>query len=125
MSTTLEPTLEKTQKKGVPAFPRPAQPAYIIKNDAEAITIAEQLAADFAKGSAEPDNTRPCPIKELDTFSKSGFWPNNFPKKFGEPKFSTPILAKVVKIISPPAPPMGQIWLYPRPAAPWAKSAAS
>src|SRR5258708_19466162 len=109
MSTTLEPTLEKTQKKGVPAFPRPAQPAYIIKNDAEAIAIAEQLAADFAKGSAERDYTRTWPIKELDAFSQSGLWSINVPKKFGGPEVSYAILAKVVEIISAADSSIGQI----------------
>jgi alkylation response protein AidB-like acyl-CoA dehydrogenase len=109
MSTTLEPTLEKTQKKGVPAFPRPAQPAYIIKNDAEAITIAEQLAADFAKGSAERDYTRTWPIKELDAFSQSGLWSINVPKNFGGPEISYATLAKVVEIISAADSSIGQI----------------
>jgi hypothetical protein len=90
MSTTLETTREsKTSSKGVPALPRPTQPAYIIKNDAEAITIAEQLAGDFAKGSAERDHARTWPIKELDAFSQSGLWSINVPKKFGGPEVSS------------------------------------
>jgi SfnB family sulfur acquisition oxidoreductase len=109
MSTTLEPTREKTQKKGVPAFPRPAQPAYIIKNDAEAIAIAEQLAVDFAKGSAERDYTRTWPIKELDAFSQSGLWSINVPKKYGGPEVSYATLAKVVEIISAADSSIGQI----------------
>jgi SfnB family sulfur acquisition oxidoreductase len=110
MSTTLETTREnKTQKKGVPAFPRPAQPAYIIKNDAEAITVAEQLAADFAKDSAERDYTRTWPIKELDAFSQSGLWSINVPKKFGGPEVSYATLAKVVEIISAADSSIGQI----------------
>jgi SfnB family sulfur acquisition oxidoreductase len=109
MSTTLEPTREKTQKKGVPACPRPAQPAHIIKNDAEAITIAEQLAADFAKGSAERDYTRTWPIKELDAFSQSGLWSINVPKKYGGPEVSYATLAKVVEIISAADSSIGQI----------------
>ncbi len=109
MSTTLEPTREKTQKKGVPAFPRPAQPAYIIKNDAEAIAIAQQLAVDFAQGSAERDYTRTWPIKELDAFSQSGLWSINVPKKYGGPEVSYSTLAKVVEIISAADSSIGQI----------------
>jgi SfnB family sulfur acquisition oxidoreductase len=110
MSTTLETTRQtKTQKKGVPAFPRPAQTAHIIKNDAEAITVAEQLATDFAKGSAERDQTRTWPIKELDAFSQSGLWSINVPKRFGGPEVSYATLAKVVEIISAADSSIGQI----------------
>src|SRR5580704_372633 len=50
MSITLETNHEtKPQAKGVPAVPRPTEPAHIIKSDAEAIRVAEQLAGDFVK----------------------------------------------------------------------------
>jgi len=110
MSTTLETARQnQTQKKGVPAFPRPAQPAHTIKNDAEAITVAEQLAADFAKEAAERDRTRTWPIKELDAFSQSGLWSINVPKKYGGPEVSYATLAKVVEIISAADSSIGQI----------------
>src|ERR1700722_12309191 len=110
MSTTLETTRQnQTQKQGVPAFPRPTQPAYVIENDAEAISIAEQLAKDFAQGSAERDQTRTWPIEELDAFSQSGLWSINVPKRFGGPEVSYAILAKVVEIISAADSSIGQI----------------
>jgi SfnB family sulfur acquisition oxidoreductase len=110
MSTTLETARQnQTQKKGVPAFPRPAQPAHTIKNDAEAITVAEQLAADFSKEAAERDRTRTWPIKELDAFSQSGLWSINVPKKYGGPEVSYATLAKVVEIISAADSSIGQI----------------
>src|ERR1700683_1783710 len=110
MSTTLETARQnQTRKKGVPGFPRPAQPAHTIKNDAEAITVAEQLAADFAKEAAERDRTRTWPIKELDAFSQSGLWSINVPKKYGGPEVSYATLAKVVEIISAADSSIGQI----------------
>jgi SfnB family sulfur acquisition oxidoreductase len=110
MTTVLETnTKNKAPAKGVPAVSRPTQLAYIIKNDAEAITIAEQLAADFAKGSAERDHTRTWPIKELDAFSQSGLWSINVPKKFGGPEVSYATLAKVVEIVSAADSSIGQI----------------
>jgi SfnB family sulfur acquisition oxidoreductase len=110
MSTTLETNSRtKTQAKGVPPVPRPAEPAHIIKSGAEAIHVAEQLAADFAKGSAERDQERIWPIQELDAFSQSGLWSLNVPKKFGGPEVSYATLAKVVEIISAADSSIGQI----------------
>jgi SfnB family sulfur acquisition oxidoreductase len=101
MSITLENHRgNKTHAKGVPGVPRPKQPAHIIKTDSEAIAVAEQLAQDFVKGSAERDQARTWPIKELDAFSQSGLWSINIPKRFGGPEVSYATLAKVVEVIS-------------------------
>lgn len=56
----------KTDKAvaSVPAVPRPAEPAHIIKDDAEAIAIAHRLAGEFAKGSSRRDRERIWPIEE-------------------------------------------------------------
>jgi SfnB family sulfur acquisition oxidoreductase len=93
----------------IPIIERPAQPAHIISSDAEAIAIAEQLAAEFVRGAAQRDAERRRPIKELEAFSQSGLWTINIPKKFGGPELSYATLSKVIEIISAADSSLGQI----------------
>jgi SfnB family sulfur acquisition oxidoreductase len=100
---------KNTSIVGVPAVERPAQPAHIVKSDAEAIAGAHTLAAEFVKGSAQRDRERIWPQAELDAFSQSGLWSINVPKEFGGPEVSYATLAKVVEIISEADSSIGQI----------------
>ncbi|AUX78552.1 SfnB family sulfur acquisition oxidoreductase [Sinorhizobium fredii] len=95
--------------RGVPAVPRPSEPAHVIKSDAEAIEVAKKLAAEFAPGSAARDRDRIWPVRELDAFSQSGLWSINVPKKFGGPEVSYATLAKVIEIISAADSSIGQV----------------
>ncbi|PYE43495.1 SfnB family sulfur acquisition oxidoreductase [Rhizobium sp. PP-F2F-G20b] len=95
--------------KAVPPVPRPSEPAHIISTDAEAITIAKRLAADFVKEAALRDRERIWPVKELDAFSQSGLWSINVPKAFGGPELSYATLARVIEIISAADPSIGQV----------------
>jgi SfnB family sulfur acquisition oxidoreductase len=106
---TLSPVNTDNAAKAVPAFPRPTAAAHIIKDDAEAITIAKALAAEFVKGSARRDRERIWPVAELDAFSQSGLWSINVPKAFGGPELSYVTLAKVIEVISAADPSIGQI----------------
>ncbi|MGO4567540.1 SfnB family sulfur acquisition oxidoreductase [Rhizobium sp. 2YAF20] len=106
---TLSPVNTDNAVKAVPAFPRPTAAAHIIKDDAEAITIAKTLAAEFVQGSARRDRERIWPVAELDAFSQSGLWSINVPKAFGGPDLSYVTLAKVIEIISAADPSIGQI----------------
>ncbi|MFM9858370.1 SfnB family sulfur acquisition oxidoreductase [Pseudoxanthobacter sp. M-2] len=94
---------------GVPGVPRPRTPAHVIRDDAEAIAVAETLAADFAVGASERDRNRRLPLAELDAFSQSGLWSINVPKRFGGPEVSYVTLARVIAIISAADPSIGQI----------------
>ena len=94
---------------GVPGVPRPRTPAHVIRDDAEAIAVAETLAADFAVGASERDRHRRLPLAELDAFSQSGLWSINVPKRFGGPEVSYVTLARVIAIISAADPSIGQI----------------
>ncbi|OAP38266.1 SfnB family sulfur acquisition oxidoreductase [Sinorhizobium glycinis] len=94
---------------GVPAVPRPSEPAHVIRSDSEAIEVAKKLAAEFAPGSAARDRERIWPVQELDAFSQSGLWSINVPKKFGGPEVSYATLAKVIEIISAADSSIGQI----------------
>ncbi|TGP54168.1 SfnB family sulfur acquisition oxidoreductase [bacterium M00.F.Ca.ET.230.01.1.1] len=101
----------KTDKAAaaVPPVARPAEPAHIIKNDAEAIAVAQRLAAEFVKDSSKRDRDRVWPVAELDQFSQSGLWSINVPKAFGGPEVSYATLAKVIEIISAADSSIGQI----------------
>ncbi|MER9652847.1 SfnB family sulfur acquisition oxidoreductase [Mesorhizobium sp. M0152] len=93
----------------VPPVARPAAPAHIIRDDAEAIAIAHALAAEFVKGSSQRDRERIWPVAELDAFSQSGLWSINVPKAFGGPGLSYVTLAKVIEIISAADSSIGQV----------------
>ncbi len=95
--------------RGVPAVPRPPEPAHIIRDDAEAIAVAKRLAASFEKDAAIRDRDRIWPVAELDAFSQSGLWSINVPRAFGGPEVSYVTLSKVVEIISAANSSIGQI----------------
>jgi SfnB family sulfur acquisition oxidoreductase len=94
---------------GVPAVPRPPEPAHIIRDDVEAIAVAKRLAASFEKDAATRDRDRVWPVTELDAFSQSGLWSINVPRAFGGPEVSYATLSKVVEIISAADSSIGQI----------------
>lgn len=93
----------------VPAVPRPKEAAHIVRDDAEAIAIAQELAARFAEGASERDRQRIWPVAELDAYSQSGLWSLNVPKAFGGPELSYVTIDKVIQIISTADPSIGQI----------------
>lgn len=99
----------KGAAEGVPAVPRPSEPAHVIKSDAEAIAVAKALAAEIAPGAAIRDRDRIWPVKELNAFSQSGLWSINVPKAFGGPEVSYATLAKVIEIVSAADSSIGQI----------------
>lgn len=94
---------------GVPMVPRPTSPAHIIKGEAEAIAIAEQLAESFRQEASIRDRDRRWPVQEIDTYSQSGLWAMNVPKEFGGPELSYATIVKVTEIISAADPCIGQI----------------
>lgn len=96
-------------KKAVPPVPRPTAPAHVIASDAEAIALAQELAARFAEGASERDRNRIWPVAELDDYSQSGLWSLNVPKAFGGPDLSYVTIDKVIQIISAADPSIGQI----------------
>lgn len=106
---TLSPVNTDNAAAAVPPVPRPAEPAHVIRTDAEAIAIAKTLAAEFIRESALRDRDRIWPVKELDAFSQSGLWSINVPKAFGGPEVSYATLAKVIEIISAADSSIGQI----------------
>ncbi len=87
---------------------RPAL-AHVIRDDAEAVAVAKELAAEFARGAAERDQKRTLPQAEIERFSQSGLWGITVPREHGGAFVSNVTLAEVVKIISEADPSIGQI----------------
>ncbi|MBN4001822.1 SfnB family sulfur acquisition oxidoreductase [Nostoc sp. LPT] len=85
------------------------QKAHIIRDDKEAIAIAHELAAEFAKGDSERDQTRRLPAQEVEKFSQSGLWGITVAKEYGGAFVSSATLAEVIKIISEADSSLGQI----------------
>jgi len=100
---------QSSPSAGVPAVARPAEPAHVIRDDAEAIAVANGLAQKFKQGAVERDRLRKWPVEELNAFSQSGLWSINVPKKFGGPELSYVTLSRVIEIISAADPSLGQI----------------
>ncbi len=94
---------------GVPGPARPATPAHVIRDDAEAIAIAKSLAAQFREGASQRDLDHVRPLREVDAFSQSGLWSINVPRSHGGPEVSYRTLARVIAIISAADPSIGQI----------------
>lgn len=87
----------------------PVTSAHRIKDDAEAIAVAKQLAVQFAQEAALRDAERRLPIDELNAFSQSGLWGITIPKQYGGAEVSYRTLAEVIKIISAVDPSLGQL----------------
>ncbi len=74
--------------------------AHVIKSDAEAITIAQQLADELVVGASDRDRDRRLPWDELDRFSQSGLWAMNVPEAHGGPALSYATIARVFAIVA-------------------------
>jgi SfnB family sulfur acquisition oxidoreductase len=90
-------------------LPRPTRPAHVVASDAEAIAVAERLAAEFATGAALRDREALVPIAEVEAFSQSGLWGIRVPKRYGGAEASYVTVTEVFKIISAADPSLGQI----------------
>ncbi len=80
-----------------------------IRDDAEAVAVARDLAATFAAEAAVRDRERRLPWEEVDAFSRSGLWTITVPKTYGGPQVSFATLAEVIAIVSAVDPSLGQI----------------
>ncbi|NPD16042.1 SfnB family sulfur acquisition oxidoreductase [Xinfangfangia sp. D13-10-4-6] len=83
--------------------------AHVIKDDAEAIRIAHEVAAFLRPGAAARDANRAVPAEVVDHFSNSGLWGIQVPKAYGGAEVSYATLAEVIAIISAADPSLGQI----------------
>ncbi len=93
----------------VPAVPRIPEPAHRIRDAAEALSVAHDLASRFAEESAQRDRERRLPFAEIDTFSQSGLWGISIPRAYGGAGVGHATLAEVVAIVSAGDAPLGQL----------------
>ena len=81
----------------------------VIRSDAEALSVARELAAHFKRESAVRDRERRLPFDELELFSHTGLWGISVPKAYGGAGVSNTTLAQVIALISAADSSLGQI----------------
>jgi len=84
-------------------------PAKILRNDAEALQAARELAESAREQAARRDQQRKLPWAEIEQFTRSGLGSISVPKAFGGPDVSFTTIAEVFRLISAADPALGQI----------------
>ncbi|HEX8044688.1 SfnB family sulfur acquisition oxidoreductase [Rhizobium sp.] len=79
--------------------PPPSRPADIIRDDAQALEVAERLAAGFATTASSRDSERLLPWAELDQYSTSGLWGITIPREYGGAGVSAKTVAQTIVTI--------------------------
>jgi SfnB family sulfur acquisition oxidoreductase len=83
--------------------------AELIRDEAQALLVAERVAAVLLEQDAERDRSRQVPVEIVDLYSNSGLWGISVPREFGGAQVSYAVLAQVIAIISAADPSLGQI----------------
>ncbi|MGZ9741796.1 SfnB family sulfur acquisition oxidoreductase [Pseudomonas sp. GNP012] len=84
-------------------------PAQVLRNDAQAIKAAHELAHVARLQAAKRDQLRMLPWSEIELFTRSGLGSISIPREYGGPQVSFVTLAEVFAIISAADPALGQI----------------
>lgn len=84
-------------------------PAAVLRNDAEALTAAHELAQAARLQAAKRDQQRKLPWAQIEQFTRSGLGSISIPREYGGPQVSFVTLADVFAIISAADPALGQI----------------
>ncbi|WP_260961495.1 SfnB family sulfur acquisition oxidoreductase [Pseudomonas citri] len=84
-------------------------PAQVLRNDAEAIKAARELAQVARQQAARRDQQRKLPWSEIEQFTRSGLGSIAIPRAYGGPQVSFVTIADVFAIISAADPALGQI----------------
>jgi len=87
----------------------PLLPAKVLRNDAEAIAAAHELAALVRTTAATRDRERQLPWTEIELFTRSGLGSICVPQAYGGPQVSFVTVAQVFAILSAADPAVGQI----------------
>lgn len=74
--------------------------ATVIADDAEALTVAAALAADFRKDAAGRDARRRLPHAEVERLSASGLLAVTVPAEFGGPDVGAQTLAEIFRLLA-------------------------
>ncbi|SDS32960.1 sulfur acquisition oxidoreductase, SfnB family [Pseudomonas asplenii] len=84
-------------------------PAQVLRNDAEALQAARELAEAARLHAARRDQQRKLPWAEIEQFTRSGLGSITIPREYGGPQVSFVTVAEVFAIISAADPALGQI----------------
>jgi SfnB family sulfur acquisition oxidoreductase len=84
-------------------------PAKVLRNDAEALQAARELADSAREQAARRDQQRKLPWAEIEQFTRSGLGSISVPKAYGGPDVSFATVAEVFRLISAADPALGQI----------------
>ena len=84
-------------------------PATVLRNDAQALSAAHELAQAARLHAAQRDQQRKLPWAQLEQFTRSGLGSISIPREYGGPQVSFVTLAEVFAIISAADPALGQI----------------
>ena len=87
----------------------PLLPANLLRDDADAIAAAHELAAVVRTHAATRDRERQLPWSEIELFTRSGLGGISVPRIYGGPQVSFVTLAEVFAILSAADPAVGQI----------------
>lgn len=82
---------------------------HLIRDDAEALEAARDIAAAFLEGAAARDRERKLPWDEVERFTTSGLGGITVPREFGGADVSFATLAEVFAVLSAADPALGQI----------------
>jgi SfnB family sulfur acquisition oxidoreductase len=82
---------------------------HLIKNDQEALEIADRFARQIEAESDDRDKYRRLPFLEMELFSETGLLGMTVPKSYGGPGVSTVTFVKAVALISSADASLGQI----------------
>jgi SfnB family sulfur acquisition oxidoreductase len=84
-------------------------PARVLRNEAEALKAAHELADVARLQASRRDQQRKLPWSQIEQFTRSGLGSISIPREFGGPQVSFVTLAEVFAIISAADPALGQI----------------
>ena len=84
-------------------------PATVLRNDAQALSAAHELAQAARAQAAQRDQQRKLPWSLIEQFTQSGLGSISIAREFGGPQVSFVTLAEVFAIISAADPALGQI----------------
>jgi SfnB family sulfur acquisition oxidoreductase len=104
-------TLPSTEDEAADFYaPPPAdRPVRRIRDDAEALAVAEQVGATLAQGAAVRDRERILPYDEIDQLSQTGLLGITVPRQFGGAEVQPHTVARVIATLSAADGSIGQI----------------
>src|SRR3984957_15067545 len=101
-------TLEDAVTKFLPP-PLRARPTRVIRDDAEALVVAEEVSAKLAEGAAARDRDRVLPYEEMELVSDAGLLAIAVPKACGGAGVRAGTVARVIAAVSRADGSIGQI----------------